>query len=528
MSVNSVNKKAQSQVSNPSLAPGLERAKVDIGDGSGVPLGNIDNEGNYGLNPQMPVAPDPQAINNSLMSAQSLLQKIADSVSHLIPGQPTSENPLLHELGNVVNTIGNPALKEKMEALLDIYRSNPIDSFDSMHGLINQMHADITALFNSSGDMQASYKTERGNIIMSKRANEKTANVKEEVRQHFNNFAVSDIQIINKLQFLNSMINVDDSPPEQPREYGRPKLGADDEKFTSLHGTGGVGFVMTDKDVKAEIKALRKILIDERGYTEVDVDECVNIINENQRSQIDIGDEDNIGSREDSGYSDREKELMKGINKEAGDMEKVAEISGLSVGPTSLESVWCPKVKMPVESYLCWETCIDGIRIGEKVVCGKRIFDAMVADNNERALRRSTVFAHDNADAVISGPNYRLEDGKRRGVLEDEEIPTERRLQELQKTKPFKHDTTEWTHSPTLSDDKDHDWSQKTIIASKGVMKKSGHKRFIVEWHDMFGSDRGEDMVEAPNAETAVKIWQSEYNIYGPQIVIDFVEEDRS
>ena len=62
----------------------------------------------------------------------------------------------------------------------------------------------------------------------------------------------------------------------------------------------------------------------------------------------------------------------KDMGREASKIERMAQTSGLVTGPTTGGTVWCPKTKEPIEEYLCWHTCVDGKKVGEKVVCGKR------------------------------------------------------------------------------------------------------------------------------------------------------------
>jgi len=716
-----ISKKAQGQkqteVSNPGLAgPYFQKARDQFG--GGLPLNHPimqqeqqeqqDQDGS--ATPGMPVAPmvDPvQAKHNALITAQNLLSQIAQRISNSHAGEALGADPLLSELEQAIGATavggeaGNTILLEQFGLLKGIYESNPNDAVEGIRRLITQMSDNIQRLLENT-----QYSVAANNI--SSAALIKNANLKEEVRQHFNNFAVSDIQIINKLQFLTSMVDIKGSPVEEPVEYTRPKLGNESEQFTVLHGTGGIGEKKTNADIKKEIKSLRGVLSD-RGYSNEEIDECVAVINTNQRSQLDVTDESDLGTRAEVGYSDKERELMKGIvrgneqimpnekesrsktyfskkaqNRFVGDFdlqrigdflykvkrddgeplngdderriegillgrgyenigidlvapeadgyylvhigypakqhdrdessdvlsgnahgitkkaaratewwpdidspepyylnpdnnsfdrvsiygltfllrdglpekvkytsdgnypgpeiiateilpapvdvmrvlseadmqttpagkyiesvvvghtkdadgfaivaphhrdlypeelaggvetmastEKIAEISGLSVGPTMGGTVWCPKTKQPVEEYLCWSICMEGIAVGEKVVCGKRLFDGLVADNNERALRRMTTFAHDNPDSKIPGPNFRIPDDERRVAISDEEIPTERRLEELQNKYHVPSETDKWTHSPTLSDDKKHDWSQKVKIASKTLLKKA-------------------------------------------------------
>jgi len=566
-----ISKQAQEKrVYDPNKSSVMQSFMTPTPGGAGVPLNSISDEGDLGAG----IPSTPQNTVQSLQQAANILQQLYFDVSNVSSGLTAPSSVLIDELAKAIQTIGNQPLQDRIQNLKGLYESNPHDARNKINNLVVAVMRDVDSLLQihlqdayqkpQMNGQQQFFSTRNGSM-------KKTANLKEEIRQHFNNFAVSDIQIINKLQFLYSMIDTDASPIEEPKEYTRPKLGKNYQP-SELHGTGGIGKTCTEADVKREIKDLEEVLKG-RGYTDETIQECVAIINTNQRSQLDIGDKGDIESREGKGFSDKEEEMFKGIVhgdeqvieaksnkkilfskiaqelfvgdydiKEIGEytykvkridnqqlnnddekriegilmgrgysnvfveltqrdedgyypayvgypqkqedlpkeefgkrenkIQKLAALPGMTVGPTTLGTVWCPKTKEPIEAYLCWNVCIDGIKTGEKVVCGKRIFDAMVSDNNEHALRRTTVFQHNNEDAVIAGPNLRLPDDVRRSTLSDEEIPTERRLEELQKQYPVPHNTDSWTNSPTLSDDKKHDWSQKVKIASKALQNK--------------------------------------------------------
>jgi hypothetical protein len=557
------------RVYDPNKSQEVQRRSVQTPFGPGIPESNFgyfvnenseDADGNNTYQQQvMPQKDKTQILKNALLFLQQL-QVLANS------NQNTSSNGevLIDQIAQAIQQVGEQLrLQDKIAKLHGVYKNNP----QAAQELISSIIIDIQNLLQIELQQNVTPMNNMGFFSKRNEKNmKKVANLKEIVRQHFDNFAVSDIQIISKLQFLNAMLNDEGSPPEEPREYTRPQVDKESEHFSELHGTGGIDTEMTKADIKSEISELEDVL-KSRGYTNEDIDEVVAVINENQRSQKDIVDEDDIGSREDKGYSNEEEERFKGIihgdeqvtaskiyfskkaqSKFIGDyviekvddyiykvkrddgmpfnnddekriegimiakdyenafvnltdkdeegyytvyvgypekqhdvsdlfalsnekMQKTAALPGMTVGPTTGKTVWCPKTKEPIEEYLCWNVCRDGIKIGEKVVCGKRIFDAMVSDNNERALNRTSVFPQNKEDAIIAGPNYRLPDDTRRSELRDVEIPTERRLQELQKTFPSHDNTREWNHTPTLSDDKKHDWSQKVTL-SKNAQKK--------------------------------------------------------
>lgn len=544
-------------VYNPAKSTLVEEMVNVPGVGAGVPIDRISPGG--GLVPSNNTVVDQQSMVKALKEALSILNQLYQEALNIKPGQPTDNNILIEELAKRLQITGNQSLQSKVQNLRGIYESNPYNVQDKIMTSISTIANDINRLLAIYSKNDESYGVDNHGVNQNLTRNgfmNKNANLKETIRQHFNNFPVSDIQIISKLQFLHNMLNVEPSPPEEPKEYTRPEIGEDDQP-SILHGTGAVDGRMSKDDIKNEITKLRKAL-QERGYTDQVIDECVSIINTNQRTQVDVEDDDYIGSREGKGISDREEQIIRGLvrgdeqvvadvghdfikmaqaelddyeikkideytykvrrrdgfpltaederiiegaisefdgydfvfialatpdddgyytvhvgrkddartSSRGGGMKKIAALPGMTIGPTTAKTVWCPKTKEPMEEYVCWNICIDGIKVGDKVVCGKRIFDAMVADSNERALHRTTVYPHNSEHSLIPGPTMRIPDNMRRREISDDEIPIERRLQELHEKYPVPHDTTTWTHSPTLSDDKKHDWSQEVKIAS--------------------------------------------------------------
>ena len=300
----------EKRVYDPNKSPEVQRRSIQTPFGSGIPDWNsgyfMDNsddsaEGQQMMSPQIDEA---EALKNAMLFLQQL-----QALSQSNQGAPNGE-VLIDQLAQYIQQIGEqPRLQDKVARLHGVYKNNP----QVAQELIKEISIDIGNLLqiemqNKTAPMGSMGFFSKGNESNMK----KTANVKEIVRQHFNNFAVSDIQVISKLQFLNSMLNDEGSPPEEPREYTRPQVNKESEHFSELHGTGGVGEEMTVADIKKEISALNDIL-KSRGYTEDDIDEVVAVINTNQRSQKDVVDDDDIGSREGKGFSDLEESMFSGL-----------------------------------------------------------------------------------------------------------------------------------------------------------------------------------------------------------------------
>jgi len=543
----SIIKKSQEEekrVFDPNKSKQVDEARVSTFGGEGIPLESISDEGDL----ITPASPINNSVSSNLSQAIAYMQKLLSLANTEATGGVGEV--IIDQVAQIVKQSGEyPRLQDQLVDLHGVYRTNPKDAINFINNIIVSLQSLLQSQIQQQGQglQPKSFSTKDGFKM------KKNANLKEVIRQHFNNFAVSDIQVITKLQFLNSMLDKNGSSPEEPREYSRPYVDDDSEHFSILHGNGGIGRKLSVADIKKEIKDMEAILED-RGYTREDIDEVVSIINSQQRTQIDITDTEAEGEKEEpvkntavnktssaekssdvhigrvvlsqaargrfigdysieqvdkyiykvkrddggplnnddekriegiilgkgyenvfvdlldkdeegyytvhAGYPQSLKSASKGF---AEKMKKIAATPGLTVGPTTMGTTWCPKTKEPIEEYLCWNTCIDGIKIGEKVVCGKKIFDAMAADNNEHALRRIAVFPHNSPDAVISGPSFRIPDDKRRQELRPAEVPIERRLHDLHKVNP-----TKGHHTPTLSDGKTHDWFQKVKLAQSG------------------------------------------------------------